>query len=316
MTGSMAAQSGVALITALIVVALVTVITVSATSSQQLELRRTANVLDNDRAYLFALGAEVWAIQVLAKDAKDNKIDHLKEDWTTVIANLPVEGATVSGRGEDMQGRFNLNNLVDSGGKRSDIDARLFQRLLSVLELAPELADAVIDWLDADIDVTLPGGAEDSAYLSMKRPYRAANRRFESPSELMLVSGFDRAIYQKLEPYISALPAHGVSINVNTASPEVLRMLGEGITAADAKELSVARADNPFDDIEEFLSQPVLQAKKPEIVTDRVSVSSRYFMVYAETRLGHGRAQLFSLLQRAEGNSGKVAVVSRGQGTY
>ncbi|KAF0191808.1 MAG: proteinral secretion pathway protein K [Gammaproteobacteria bacterium] len=316
MTGSMATQSGVALITALIVVALVTVITVSATASQQLELRRTANVLDNDRAYLFALGAEAWAIQVLAKDAKDNQIDHLKEDWTTVIANLPVEGATVSGRGADMQGRFNLNNLVDSAGQHSEVDARLFQRLLSVLEIAPELADAVIDWLDADIDVTLPGGAEDSAYLAMKRPYRAANRRFESPSELMLVSGFDRAIYQKLEPYISALPAHGVAVNVNTAPPEVLRMLGEGITAADAKELSATRADNPFDDSEEFLSQPVLQDKKPEIVTDRASVSSQYFMVYAETRFGHGRAQLFSLLQRAEGNSGKVAVVSRGQGTY
>ena len=316
LTANPAKQTGVALITALIIVALVTVITVSAASDQQLELRRTANVIDNDRAWLFALGAEAWAIQVLSKDAKDNQVDHLEEDWTTVIANLPVEGATISGSAEDMQGRFNLNNLVDAEGRRSDIDVRLFQRLLSQLELEPELADAVVDWLDVDIDVTLPRGAEDSAYLGMKRPYRAANRQFASPSELLLVAGFDRELFDKLEPFVTALPAHGVPINVNTAPPQVLRILGEGIAEADAKELTATREDNPYDDVDEFLNQPVLESKKPEIVTDRVSVDSRYFMVRARAEFGRGRIDLYSLVQRAAGNSGKVAVVMRGQGTY
>lgn len=316
MTETRTTQGGVALITALIIVALVTIITVSATAGQQLELRRTANVFDNDRSYLFALGAEAWAIQVLAKDARDNQIDHLDEDWTTVIANLPVEGATVSGRAEDLQGRFNLNNLVDREGRRSDVDVRLFQQLLSQHELDPELADAVIDWLDADIDVTLPRGAEDSAYLGTQRPYRAANQRFASPSELLLVAGFDRDTYKKLEDLVAALPAHGVPINVNTAPPAVLRMLGEGITAADADELAEARKDNPFDDVDEFRNHPVLEAKKPQLVTERVAVNSQYFMVYAETGFGRGRSRLYSLLQRSAGNSGKVAVVSRGQGAY
>lgn len=309
-------QRGVALITALIIVALVTVITVSAATDQQLELRRTANVIDNDRAYLFALGAEAWAMQVLAQDAKDNQVDHGDEDWNTVIANLPVEGATVSGRVEDMQARFNLNNLVDAQGQRSALDVTLFQRLLANLGLEPELADAVVDWLDADIDVTLPRGAEDSAYLGMQRPYRAANRRFASPSELMLVAGFDRETCDKLKDYVTALPAHEVGININTASLEVLRLLAQGLTEADAKELIAARDDDPFDDVEALLNHPVLASRKADVVTDRASVSSQYFMVHAQTRFGRGGADLYTLLQRAAGNSGKVAVMMRAQGTY
>lgn len=309
-------QSGVALVTALIIVALVTVITVSAASEQQLELRRTANVIEGDRAYLFALGAEAWATQVLSKDARDNQIDHGEETWNTKIADLPVEGATVSGTVEDVQGRFNLNNLVDSQGQRSAIDVRLFQQLLSNLELDTELADAVVDWIDADIDATLPRGAEDSAYLGMKTPYRAANQRFTSASELRLVAGFDQEICEKLRPFVTALPAHEVPININTAPPEILRILAAGISEAEAKEMVTTREDGPFNDVEAFLNHPVLAPRKADVVTDRISVNSQYFMVHISTRFGRGRTELSSLLQRASDNSGKVTVVMRAQGAY
>ena len=309
-------QKGVALITALVIVALVTVITVSAASEQQYDLRRTANVIDSDGAYVFALGAESWAMQILSKDAKDNKTDNLDEDWNTKISSLPVEGAVLSGRIDDMQGRFNLNNLIDKDGKRSDVDVRLFQRLLAHLDINRELVDAIVDWLDTDIDPTMPGGAEDGAYLGLQQPYRAANRIFSSPSELMLVFGVTSEIYNKLEPFVTVLPEHGVPINVNTAAPELLMTLAEGITEADAEELIAARKDTPFADTEEFINQPEFENKKAELATERISVSSKYFMVTAAVQFGNGHARLYSLLQRGGENSGKVDVVMRGQGTY
>ena len=243
-SGQYVRQKGVALITALLIVALVSVTAVAMTSRQQLDIRRTANILQGDQAYVFALGGEAFAKQVLKKD--DAKVDHKEEDWATQLPPMPFQGGILQFTLDDLNSRFNLNNLVKQG-KRSDNDVARFAQLINVLKdkdeasdefkqiISSELANAVVDWIDADNDAQ-PGGAEDNDYLERERPYRAANQLMVSPSELMLVKGFTPGIYKAIQPYVIALPVR-TKINVNTATNEVLQAMFEVIACADPEKL-------------------------------------------------------------------------------
>ena len=300
------------MLTALVVTALVTVVTVAMASQQQLNIRRTANLIEGDRAYLFALGVESWAVQVLARDKPDR--DHLAEDWAVVLPPLTVEGATVGGRIEDLQSRFNLNNLIDSEGEQSPVDVERFRRLLNNHELDPDLVYAVVDWIDKDIDVTSGGGAEDGDYLSSARPYRTANAFFLSPSELMLVRGFTREAYNNIVPYITALPQR-TTININTAPAPVLRLLASALTQADADGLVEARSADGFADVNAMFNEPLFSnLQNVDQMKQGLDIKSNYFMVSATALFGRGQTQMYSIVDRPA--AGKIRIVMRSQGAY
>ena len=108
-------QRGVALITAIVVVAIATVLAVRIGTRAALDLRRTAGLVALDQGWHVALGAEAWAAEVLSDDYDDDpETDHLGEAWAQPLPPLPVDGGEVRGALEDMQGRFNLNNLVNA----------------------------------------------------------------------------------------------------------------------------------------------------------------------------------------------------------
>ena len=240
------AQRGVALITALLVIALVTAAAVAMASRQQLDIRRTANILQRDQAYVYAEGAEIMARAVLAKD--DLATDHREEDWGKGGVSIPFQGGLLTGTLEDLQGRFNLNNVVQKNGTVSLPDVDRLIRLLQILKNKKpddehwkkaepsDLAHAVVDWIDPDNNVTSPGGAEDSDYLQTDRPYRTANAPMAASSELLLVRGFTPAIYRDVAPYVTALSEHTL-INVNTAKLELLRALDPDINCVDVTKL-------------------------------------------------------------------------------
>lgn len=263
------AQRGVALITALLVIALVTAAAVAMASRQQLDIRRTANILQRDQAYVYAEGAETMARVVLMKD--DPATDHKEEDWGQSGVSIPFEGGVLTGTLEDLQARFNLNNVAKGGVMYAPDVARL-TRLLTILKgkstgedvwknAEPgDLANAVADWIDSDSNVTSPGGAEDSDYLQSERPYRAGNAPMASSSELLLVRGFTPAIYREVAPYVTVLPERTL-INVNTGKLEVLRTLDENITCVDVSKLGRD---------EEVLTSVVTESTKvkPTVFTD------------------------------------------------
>jgi len=99
-----------------LITALIAIIAVTMASEQQLDIRRTGNILDRAQAWQFALGMETIARLALRKDAENNKTDHKMEEWNKPVqfpAPDGAEGDMIGGRIEDLQGRFNLNNLVD-----------------------------------------------------------------------------------------------------------------------------------------------------------------------------------------------------------
>lgn len=304
-------QRGVALITAMLMTSMAAILAVGLVSDQQLTIRRTSNLLDGDRAQVFAQGIESWVLHILQRDDKNK--DSLDEDWALVLPPLPVESGSVSGRIMDMQGRFNLNNLVDKEGKRSPQDVTRFVNLLNALGLSEELASPLVDWLDKDTEVSFEGGwgAEDDEYSSYTTPYRTANRLMSVPSELLLVKGYTPEIYQTLAPFITALPTYTL-INVNTAPAEVLMSLSEQITRPDAEAAVEARVENAFDSLEEFTNLDAIADGAVQQGT--ATVKSNYFLLDATGRYGErGVAHVYSLLAR---DGDKVGVVLRSQGVY
>ena len=306
-------QCGVALLTALLVVSLVTVAAVAMATRQQIDVRRTGNLIHGEQAYDYALAAESWARVILRRDAVNSDYDSLTEDWATSLPPIAVEGGVVNGVVEDMQGRFNLNNLANlkkktgavagagagagtgtdpGAGKTSNIT--YYKRLLDILGLDPALADTLVDWVDADSDVRFPNGAEDNYYLGLERPYRTANRMLASVSELRQVKGYDQHTIDLLSPHVTALPAF-TSINVNTATPIVLQALNPELKESDVSTLITGRGEKGYENISDFLGSNVLAGL--ELDTD-VDIKSDYFRILTDVEIGQSHAQLESLLQR------------------
>ena len=314
-------QRGVALITALLIAALVTVAAVAMVSRQQLDIRRTGNMLEADQAYLYALGAETLAAQVLKEDKKLTQTDSLQDVWAQPLPPTLVEGGSIGGGMEDLQGRFNLNNLVISGGKDAgkpdQVQVKILQRLLNQisvaqekLNLSPFLANRITDWIDADLN-SLADGAEDLDYLGLEVPYRAANRLMASPSELAAVLGLSLEEVSALMPFVTALP-EPTAININTAPEMVLLSLHEEITPRIASELAELRLESPFETADAFVKK---LKDDYEITLDPtlVSVSSEYFLVSSDASIGRTSLRLYSLLARKDNG---IHVLSRGSGAF
>jgi len=108
-------QSGVAIITALLVVALGTITIVSIVSRQQFSLLQEQNEGAIQHARALAASGERFGAAVLFRDfeaAQRDGTDSLDDDWATTIPPIPVDNATLQGCVVDMQGHFNLNKKI------------------------------------------------------------------------------------------------------------------------------------------------------------------------------------------------------------
>jgi general secretion pathway protein K len=289
---SLRQQRGVAIVTALLIVAIIATATAFLAFGQQLWLRQAQNLADRAQADGVRSGALQWAAVILMLNAKDNTTDDLTQPWAQPLPPLPAEGGALTGKIIDAQGRFNLNNVVRQG-KPSTEDIALLQRLLQSQGLPVTLADAVVDWIDADSQAR-PNGAEDIDYLSMDPPYRAANQPLQSVGELRMIKGFDADAVNKLRPYVSALPAE-TAINVNTAPAPVLGAMFAEISPAELSDLVAKRGDQPFKDVEDFKKRVPTDLGLPKVPYD---VKSSYFEVDVITLFGRLQRHSLALLQR------------------
>lgn len=301
-------QQGVALIIALLVVSFATLLAVAMTTRLQLDIARTANIIQGDQAYLYTLAGESWAKRILFRDGKNTTIDSLNEVWATSLLPLPLPGGVIQVQLEDLQSRFNLNNLVNND-QPNWAAITVLQRLLTILDLPPELAAVVVDWIDSNNEPQLPNGAEENTYLAKTPAYRTANRPLQSPSELRLLAGFDTDSYQKLLPYVTTLPTPTL-ININTASLPILRAVVTDLSEVNAQAIIATRQNQPFNSLPDFLVHEALAGLKVE--TNNLAVSSQYFLFTASVQVGRGNAQLSSILHRLPHT---VQVIFRAQNT-
>lgn len=303
-------QSGVALLTVLLVVFLASIAATGLASVQQLAIRRSTLVLHQQQARLYALGGEQWAAAILNRDLKENQTDHLNEIWATLPSALPVEGGSLAGDIQDLQGRFNLNNLLKPDRTIDEGWLQALRRLLETLELNPGIAQAIADWIDPDMEPRFPDGAEDGEYVGHTPPYLAANRPLVSVSELRLIKGMDDESFNRLVPYVCALPS-ATPINVNTATAPVLTSLTDELSLIEAETLIEDRGPEGYPDINAFISSA--QLSEAALPSGGLAVNSSYFLIRIEANVGEGRALVNSVLQR-DGEDG-ARVLARSFGT-
>lgn len=298
-----ARQAGVALITALIAVFLATAAAVAMSERQFFALRRAENLQRLDQGMLAVKGAEAWAQGVLREDllAKPGS-GRASSAW--VLPTTEIPGGTVSAEIRDAGGCFNVNNLVD-GTEPSAADLERFRRLLLALSIDPKLANAVLDWIDADLNTTLPGGAEDDYYTRLDPPYRSANRPIASLGELLKVNGMDARTLERLRPYVCALPGR-TTINVNAANTLVLMSLAEGISRSTAESIIAMRSSRPFSQVEDFLKR--LLTVQVEVSPDNLDVQSQYFEVLGRVKVGRVEVRAATLMARSDAG---VQIVAR-----
>lgn len=300
-------NKGVALITALLIMALVATLAYTLEWNNALDVRRTVVLLNRDQAIQVALGAESWMQSILRQDLADSPTDHLGEIWASDLPGLPIDGGEIFGDIEDLQGRFNVNNLIDSDGEIDKPSVEQFQRLLRALGLDPRFAGIAADWIDANQDATFPDGAEDAIYTSLTPPYRTANQVLSSASELGAIEGIDKVSLDILLPHIVALPGRQF-INVNTATGPVLQSLDDNLSVSEVESLLAEREETGFADIGRSFSALV----KPEVLS-QLEESSSFFQLKVIVRIDTVRVTMFSVLQR--GPRGDVTPILRSFGT-
>ena len=298
-------QQGLALISALLIVSLAGVLGAARMFALQLETQASRALVGTTQARLVALGIEELAAEIMARDALDSETDHYGEPWFRGIREMSAGRMRIRGTIEDMQGRFNLNNLVTRQGTPDMIAVDQFRRLLGVLGLDETLALKVLDWMDADNLPQPMGGAEDEAYTRLFPPYQAPNRPMEDISELLAVEGVDAESWRLLSPHVTALPVTGppVPVNVNTASEEVLLSLAEYPDRALVQGWRERQLAGGLTDLGE------VQAALPSPMAGRVSLSSNWFALRLAVNADGTRFYLTSLLDR-----GRSRIRARRQG--
>ena len=303
---------GVALITAMLITALAGTVAASLSWDNALDVRRTMVMLYRDQAIQVAVGSEGWVRTILRDDQASSTSDHLGEIWATEIPALPIDAEAVQGeiygQIQDLQGRFNINNLLDANGEIDEPSLEQYERLLAALALDIRLAGITADWLDADQTERIPDGAEDPLYSGLTPSYRTANQRITTITELAALDGMDRASFEILSPHVTALPER-TPVNVNTATLPVLQSLGTNISESDAEGLIALREDGGFVDYAGVFApmiEPGLQ--------NWISETSSYFQLKAVVQIDTVRISLFTVLHRDQ-NSPDVTPILRSLGT-
>lgn len=322
---SLPSERGIALLTALMIVSMATIAAVAFTTRQKLSMRLTANVLASDQAYMYALGGEYWARGQLArdneKDRKNGRMDSLDEDWAKPLPATAIESGTIEATLQDATARFNLNNLYlppkPDPKEQAMFNRQIayFERLLDQLGIDAKIVQPVLDWIDGDIDARFPDGGEDVEYLNLDTPYRTANRRLISITELRRIKGVTEGIYEKLAPYVTALP-ESTPLNINTADAVLIQALVNSADTANVEALLEERKEEPFRTKKEFLDR--LKAamnnkiQNPNDLEALIDVASVYFLARTDVQVDRIHMTLTSLIYKNPAGMPRTLIRSRG----
>ena len=321
-------QRGVALIIALILVALATLLATKLSFDGWLERRRTLGVLAAEQALHFGLGAEALAAAALTASGNSQQVT-LDQPWAQATQAIPLtppndaEGepiGTLQGALEDLQGRFNLNNLghtlapvgVNSEPQLDPQPLEQFRRLLISVGLEPKWAEKARDWITATDLPSSQDGAKDAVYTAQSPPYRTGNYPMMGTSELMNMPEFGADRYRKIAPYVTALPTATATINICTAPALVLESLSDGLSGeySGSPDLLInGRKTGCFPEPGAFNN---ILGKSATGIATRFGVTSQYFRLTTRVTLGTSEFTLYSLLQRS---AGKVTPLLRTFGT-
>jgi general secretion pathway protein K len=318
-------EGGAALLSVLLLVAVMAVIAATALDRLTLATRIAASAATVDQGRAYAFAAEQIALRRVADlVARDPARLTLAGGWLGRDVALPLPGGEGRARLTDANNCFNLNSLAaeTSPGRFTQRPgaAAQFAELMALLGIdrgeAAAVAAAAADWIDSD-GVAGPGGAEDDAYRSMDPAYLPANRPMADASELGAVRGVSPKMLARLRPWICALPTTDpVRLNVNTLAPEqavLVAMLMPGrIAVADARAALAARPRGGYGSSTRFWQSRALERLRPPgDVAEQAGMTSRWLVLTTRVTMGDGYLTSVSLI---DAQGGAPVIVRRDWG--
>ncbi len=297
-------NKGSALLSALFLMTLVAIAATAMSTRLQLDIYRTRLTLESDRLMLAVQALSFWAMDSLLNP--NTKLKQKEEGGAVLVyprslAKLYPE-MTMSGGLYDLQARFNLNNLQDVGYQS------FFFRLLKNTFKKVELKDlqyivtATTNWISPYQPAR---GVDDfmTYYYQQKPPYLPAYQPMQSLTEFRLVAGVNAEIYQKLYPHITALPTT-TPINLNTASPAILKALGNGLTDTQLTELLQLRDQKGAFKASDIL----LLVSQFQIPAKQVTVESEYYLFSGKVNGKELSLNYYMVLHRSKDRTGTMTV--------
>ncbi len=295
------AERGAALLTAMIIVTLVSTLAASMVWQQW----RTVQVETAERARAQAAwilsGALDWARLIVREDARTSaNVDHLAEPWAVPLAEARLSTFLAADRAEtddapeaflsgwivDAQSRFNLRNLINDRGELEPADVQALQRLCQIAGVAEGVATRIADGLRRAVAPELGKPAAEDAPLMPRRIAQLA------------WFGVEEDALSRLEPHVTLLPVR-TTLNLNTASREVIAAV-TGVDLGSAERLVQARQNAAFQSaLDAALHLPNMQGRD---LARRAGASTSYFEVHGRLRLGDQVLEQRSLLWRRDRN--------------
>ncbi|MGO1541866.1 MAG: type II secretion system minor pseudopilin GspK [Luteimonas sp.] len=319
-------QRGVALLTVLLLVAVMAVLVMAMLDDIRFGLRRAGNAQAIAQAQWHAMGAETLAmarIEDLAR--RDPAVTTLAGGWNGRSFLFPVDDGVIRATLSDATACFNLNSVVQGVGDmftRRGTGVRQYVALLEALRFnaaqAQALADALADWIDSD-QQREGLGHEDAGYARGRDGYRTGGTLLAEPSELRAIHGYTPAVYARLRPHVCALPTTELApVNLNTledGDAPVLAMLTDGaIDVARARRVIASRPVQGWHSVDEFWNAPGMGDAIPENndVLNQAKLRSRYFRLHAEVESGPALVVLSALIEhRADGPDARARLLVR-----
>jgi len=313
--GSHYNNRGIALITVILIVAILMAVVLELNRSSRADIYDAANLSDGIKLTYIAKSGFYGAAALLTNSKNDGPTT-LHDNWAQT-ETLSLQSKTLFTDGyfivtvEDEAGKIPINYLVKSDGTYNPDIKEILIRLLRQQEFGlderkiDEIVDAIKDWIDVD-DITSDYGAETSYYASLDPPYVAKNAPLDCIEELLMIKGITKEIFYGtkekpgLAAYITA-DSDDEKININTAPKMVLRALADGISAELADKMDEYRRKESNINL---LSDPQWYRQVPgmagvNISPNLIMINSKYFKIISVGSMKNMAQSLSGVIKRS-----------------
>ena len=294
---------GSALITALFVMALIAAAATALAYELVLSIQNANQNFNYSQALQYNQTVTDWAVDLLEQDIT-NPTTFPIDKIPSLYPEAPVNAGSYRGILLDMQAKFNLNNLVNPYQRAGFTN--MLKIILPNVQDPEKITNAISNYVSPLWQLHT---SYDEAYQKDGLNYLPPHRLMLNVVELRKVIGINAAIYQQLMPYVTVLPRANTSLNINTASPEVLLSLGPNISLEAAHAVVEAR---PYRTHADITASPTL--KNYNLSSDSLTTISQFFIARSLVTLDHQQLLTNNYLYRDPLN-GKVDVLWQTQGS-
>lgn len=286
MTGRLKNESGFALILTLVVTALMVAVVVEMIHQVYVDTSLSRGFRDGQQASILAESGATGAAKLLQLGLSGRSYTSLSDMWATPL-KLEDEAGSLEITISEESGKININGLVQPNGEYEPFTLAALKRLGVRFKLSEEIWGATADWLDSD-DLTRSGGAETPYYRTLKPAYSSRNGKLPSLTELSLIKGIAPDLPGKLRPYLTTFSDQAGSplstVNINTASKEILAALDDRIDDRLAERILEERRLQPFKSTGELSRVPGMDMIATGL-GGKISVKGNLFKITSVARV-------------------------------